>query len=874
MHELFALVLSQKDLSKAGDLFSIDDREIEKDLSLVLHRICEISANADYIHSVNDQSVVEICVTRVTSAIRETNSIERHIAALVTLLESCLRHNLCPHMKDEDPPHAKIASDVLSCIFLNYAKKSVIEKALPVAVRFLTKGNTEVCRSLSSYLSLAAMSNARLLAAHLPLMLDSIIVYRNHKLVRVLPHVYHENPEVILSHIADLIHMLHECEVPEKSSILQLCCLAARDRPQVLEPCIPQLCHYLTSTLTSTAVLQSFIDIATYNPEAFVSHVGKLKQTASSQPNTQSLVAPILGSVGKANKVQSKDCVGFLVSQLSITDSHVQLTMLREIKNISDSFPNILPEFMADIESLCQMSSSTVKLLVQQLREITFRRGNAPNRRTVGTQTDGIVTVITIGNTKALDPTKADHVAILSSTVLGGLKDQKNASTSTQDFDYTSSFTHSSQSSHTATAGRASNTRRGLPPGCLQLQMSMVPQRSLTVQQETSPQLSMAGNSSTSTIQLTPTSSRISEKLIRPGALSLDSRMLSTSGTTALPNRAALPGVRVTQGYHIPTGAVSATQQAIPVRDAIQQFCEKHLDKIKMYIDSVTVKMPIPVTASLQVYGNHKWSCCLNFVCTAQSDHCLYSSSCFSFRTKNAKIWIHLMFLAIQEQSQRPVTAQDTAVANLRSTWDAVRVDSSCSFVKLVTSNFPSAKDQATIMQELTVMQYFDLFEFRENQWCCFLCCHPEKAIELLQADGLPVFEGPLKEKKGRLKVLKPWKSRYYTLSGATITYNKRDSQQAISNIQTVKVIRKGGRGIPTAFEVFANDVTYVFKARDAENVEQWVQCLQIAIARTQRLSRESISDINVPRWASLGRPVKISSNATQYLRHGSQIRL
>lgn len=73
-------------------------------------------------------------------------------------------------------------------------------------------------------------------------------------------------------------------------------------------------------------------------------------------------------------------------------------------------------------------------------------------------------------------------------------------------------------------------------------------------------------------------------------------------------------------------------------------------------------------------------------------------------------------------------------------------------------------------------MQYFDLFEFRENQWCCFMCSHPEKAVELLQADGLPVFEGPLKEKKGRLKVLKPWKSRYYTLSGATITYNKRDS--------------------------------------------------------------------------------------------------
>lgn len=67
----------------------------------------------------------------------------------------------------------------------------MIEKALPVAVRFLTKGNTEVCRSLSSYLSLAAMSNARLLAAHLPLMLDSIIVYRKSFLL-CLPVSYYE----------------------------------------------------------------------------------------------------------------------------------------------------------------------------------------------------------------------------------------------------------------------------------------------------------------------------------------------------------------------------------------------------------------------------------------------------------------------------------------------------------------------------------------------------------------------------------------------------------------------------------------------------------------------------------------------------------
>jgi hypothetical protein len=72
----------------------------------------------DYTNNNNDQSVVEICVTRVTSCIRETGSVEQHCEALVTLLESCLHHNLQLTSRDEDPPHAKISSDIISCIFL------------------------------------------------------------------------------------------------------------------------------------------------------------------------------------------------------------------------------------------------------------------------------------------------------------------------------------------------------------------------------------------------------------------------------------------------------------------------------------------------------------------------------------------------------------------------------------------------------------------------------------------------------------------------------------------------------------------------------------------------------------------------------------
>lgn len=101
--------------------------------------------------------------------------------------------------------------------------------------------------------------------------------------------------------------------------------------------------------------------------------------------------------------------------------------------------------------------------------------------------------------------------------------------------------------------------------------------------------------------------------------------------------------------------------------------------------------------------------------------------------------------------------------------------------------------------------------------------------------------------------------------------------EQAIENIQSVRAVRrKGARHVPRAFEIFAGDETYVFKAPDGKNAEQWVQCLQIAVARTRRSSRESVdggvgsTGDEVPRWASLGRPV--ATSPIDRYRHAAQI--
>uniref|UniRef100_A0A6I8STX6 Ventricular zone-expressed PH domain-containing 1 n=1 Tax=Xenopus tropicalis TaxID=8364 RepID=A0A6I8STX6_XENTR len=175
MHHLFELVLGHRDLSRAGDLFSLEDFEIEDSLSEALQQIKIISSSEDYQINDNDQAVVEICITRITTAIRETETIEKHSEALVSLWESCLEHNLTSGLKDEDTPHAKIASDIMSCILQNYNRPTVMLLAIPVAVKFLWRGNKELCRNMSSYISLAAIAKADLLADHTEAIVNSVL---------------------------------------------------------------------------------------------------------------------------------------------------------------------------------------------------------------------------------------------------------------------------------------------------------------------------------------------------------------------------------------------------------------------------------------------------------------------------------------------------------------------------------------------------------------------------------------------------------------------------------------------------------------------------------------------------------------------------
>lgn len=773
MHPLFEEVLTKRDLSKAGTLFSLEDKDVEECMSDVVRAIYNIADTDDYESSDNDQSVVEICITRLSAAIRETCSIEKHAKAMVELLAMCQKHRLAQVVKDEDPPHAKIASDIMSCLFIYYNETSVMQLAIPAVVMLLDCDNCDLCRSVSSYLSLAAIDNAELLAEHTELIVASVLKGKCHVLGQVLPELYRHSPEPIHQHLSELVAVMDRCETADRIFFLQLMAAVAKKEPKLLEGHIQLLCRYLDNTTAAPTVLMTFIDLAHVSPACMVPHLEAVKAAVKEHPQLICQVAQIFGTVGTINEAEGKISIEYLESQLTCADPMYIHLVLQEIRGLGQVYHHLLPSVIERVDKLANSGSSAVRLLVQHIQEDNKKYLGEKEVRSVSSQTEGTVTIITVGN-----PPNATH-----------------------------------------------------PSGTISVKHTVLSSSGGDSQQ------SLGKASSGSTVRLaterasSPTSTLRSEKT----------------------------------SYNCGPYAAGAASGEL-VRDGVQQFCEKHLTKIRSFISKLNASIPLPIKCTVVKGKQQKRYVRLYFFCGCRSPQCLYSSQHFILNTRLPKLWIHLMFLSVQANATSALSQRDADVSCLKGCWDALRGERNSSFLTLVTSSFPTQKEQLALLHELHEERYFDVFEFNavSTQWACFMCNHPEKVSGLLQ-DGLPEIAGQLKEKKGKWKVFKRWKTRYFTLSGGSFTYNKSNSRKEtlpVSRIQSVKAVRKGIRDIPRAFEIFTDDQTYVFKAKGQQNVEQWVQCLHIAVVRSQMNGSERSAT-----WSSSGhkpRPLSVVSAITK----------
>lgn len=827
MHHLFRLVLGQKDLSRAGDLFSLDDSEIEDSLTEALEQIKIISSSSDYQTNNNDQAVVEICITRITTAIRETESIEKHAEALVRLWDSCLEHNLRPSGKDEDTPHAKIASDIMSCILQNYNRPPVMALAIPIAVKFLHRGNKELCRNMSNYLSLAAITKADLLADHTEVIVKSIL-QGNAMLLRVLPAVYEKQPQPINRHLTELLALMSQLKQPEQYHLLRLLHVAAkRKQPEVVQKCIPFLIGHLKDSAHNDVILNILIEIAGYEPVVLNSFLPMLKEIGERFPYLIGQMARIYGAVGHVDEERARSCLPFLVSQLANMEHSFHHILLLEIKSITDTFPSILGPQSRDIFRMSNSFTAIAKLLTRQLETTNPRRG----RRKTSTE---IELPEKLERTELPLAENEDHEKL--QVKIQAFEDKINAESNTP----------------------GSIRRYSLGQVSKEEKKDIRFHRSKSVALHTVLTKSMSSDDG-----------EVVESADIPASISL-SEIDSLSQANKLPFTADTDGSQlgnssvshpsiihigsenlpetVKKNYQEETPA--ATVSSVEYQDELYLHLKKNLSKVKAYALEIGRKIPVPDQCTIE---DSVRSCVakLFFTCSLKGHYCLYSKSSFILISQEPQPWIQIMFLFQQSLLPEPLSIQSRSVQFLRSLWEKTQAEGSHSFeTAMMEATFPQQKDLDQVQLHLEEVRFFDVFGFSEaaGAWQCFMCNNPEKATVINQ-DGQPLIEGKLKEKQVRWKFIKRWKTRYFTLAGNQLLFQKGkskddpdDSPIELSKVQSVKVVarKRRDRSLPRAFEIFTDNKTYVFKAKDEKNAEEWLQCINVAVAQAkERESRE-----------------------------------
>ncbi|CAK6441960.1 unnamed protein product [Pipistrellus nathusii] len=827
MHHLFRLVLGQKDLSRAGDLFSLEDSEIEDSLTEALEQIKIISSSSDYQTNNNDQAVVEICITRITTAIRETESIEKHAKALVGLWDSCLEHNLRPSGKDEDTPHAKIASDIMSCILQNYNRPPVMALAIPIAVKFLHRSNKELCRNMSNYLSLAAITKADLLADHTEVIVKSIL-QGNTMLLRVLPAVYEKQPQLINRHLTELLALMPQLEQPEQYHLLRLLHIAAkRKQPEVVQKCIPFLIGHLKDSTHSDVILNILIEIAGYEPVALSSFLPMLREIGERFPYLLGQMARIYGAVGHVDEERARSCLPFLVSQLANMEHSFHHILLLEIKSITDTFSSLLGPQSRDIFRMSNSFTAIAKLLTRQLETTKPQSG----RRKISTE---IEFPEKLEGTKLTTAENEDqeklHVKIQA------FEDKINAENNTpgsirryslgqvskeerKDIRFNRS---KSLALHTVlTKGMSSDDGEVVERGDIPASISLS-------------ELASLGHGNKSSFKADTDGSQLGNSSVsHPNIIHIESENLPET---------------VKKNYQEDTP--ETTVSPVEYQDKLYLHLKKNLSKVKAYAMEIGKKIPVPDQCTIE---DSVRSCVakLFFTCSLKGHYCLYSKSSFILISQEPQPWIQIMFLFQQSLFPEPLSIQSRSVQFLRSLWEKTQVEGAHSFeTAMLESTFPQQKDLDQVQLHLEEVRFFDVFGFSEaaGAWQCFMCNNPEKATVVNQ-DGQPLIEGKLKEKQVRWKFIKRWKTRYFTLAGNQLLFQKGkskddpdDSPIELSKVQSVKVVgrKRRDRSLPRAFEIFTDNKTYVFKAKDEKNAEEWLQCINVAVAQAkERESRE-----------------------------------
>uniref|UniRef100_H3B079 Ventricular zone expressed PH domain containing 1 n=1 Tax=Latimeria chalumnae TaxID=7897 RepID=H3B079_LATCH len=522
---------------------------------------------------------------------------------------------------------------------------------------------------------------------------------------------------------------------------------------------------------------------------------------------------------------KAKDCLTYLVNQLANMEHSFHHILLLQIKSITDAFSNILGTQSKDIYRMSNSFTATAKLLVRQLEKENTANSREENDSETSTSQSAEL------KSAATDPTEDEKLQVKIQAFEDKISIENGTPCPIRRY----------------SLGQASKEERK--------EMRFNRSKSLALHAVRTKSLSsdngqdMENGEIMADISLSETSlSQESDKL----PLEVDSEdskaeihLISHPTVTHIENSSQL----VTENSH--DSCVETIPGSVEHKDQLYLHLKENLNNVKAYFSETVKRVPVPEQCVIE----DAIRCCVTklfFSCPMKGHYCLYSKSSFTLNSWQPQVWIRIMFLSQQSLFSEPLSVEDISVQSLKALWEKAQLKGTHSFeTAMIQTLFPSKKDLDRILVHLEEVRFFDLFGYNEEtgSWQCFMCNNPEKATVVNQ-EGQPLIEGKLKEKQVRWKFIKRWKTRYFTLAGNQLLFRKGKSKDGLgdcpielSKVQSVKAVAKKrrDRGLPRAFEIFTDSKTYVFKAKDEKNAEEWLQCINVAVAQAkERESREA----------------------------------
>ncbi|XP_071352940.1 ventricular zone-expressed PH domain-containing protein isoform X2 [Trachinotus anak] len=661
----------------------------------------------------------------------------------------------------------------------------------------------------------------------------------NHMLLRVLPSVYPRQPDTIHCHLGNLTAMMSQLESPEQQHLIRLIQMVAEQHPLMLSPQVPVLVGYLGDQSLTEALLGALVDVSQASPSSLVSFLPALRVVGQQCPALLGHVAKIHGAVGIISETHAHSSLVYLVSLLGSMEHSFHHTLLLEIRALTDRYPSLLGGCGKDIYRMSNSFTAMARLLGRRLEEnmTTCCRVDeacpaSPRASLPGGGKGG-------GGSEQQQQQQLQVQIQTFEEKMGEevVEEEEEEEEEEVEEDSPASLRCYSLSQAVREERREMRFNRSKSLALHAVRSRFI--NSDTVEDGDGVELNPDSISSNNTLpnqhsenQEAPPTDR---KLAGDGPLPLTTALDRGVKEAERGESREKDGEKEEQG--------EADRLFIHLRDnmeTIREFCREIMQQI-----------PIPEQCVIED-SNRGCVAKLSFSCPLKGHYCLYAKSCFNLSSRQPHLWIHIMLLHLQSKSSVPLCSRDKCVQRLASLWEKTQLKGAHSFPMAMTQHVTlHRKDLDSLQIQLEEVRFFDLFGYSEEEggWLCFMCNNPEKATVVNQ-EGQPLIEGKLKEKQVRWKFIKRWKTRYFTLAGNQLLFRRGKSKDELddipielSKVQSVKVVAKKrrDRGLPRAFEIFTDNKTYVLKAQDEKHAEEWLQCINVAVAQArERENREA----------------------------------